>query len=70
MPELTAALFIVSSPTEATVEIIGEFVASELHARPRLVHVFISPDVRECVRFQGSRDSHCSKRVGRVLEGV
>ncbi len=70
MPKLTAALFIASPPTEATVEIIGEFVASELHAGPSLAHVFTSPDVRECVRFQGSQDPHGSKGVGRVLEGV
>jgi hypothetical protein len=70
MTGLTVALFIVSSPTEATVEILGEFVLPELNCRPRLVHVFTSPDVRKCVSFQGSQDPDCSKCVGWVLEGV
>jgi hypothetical protein len=70
MTGLTVALFIVSSPIEATVEILGEFVVSELDCRPGLVHVFTSPYVRECVGFEGSQDPDCSKCVGWILEGV
>jgi hypothetical protein len=68
--ELAAALVVASPPTQATVEIVREFVVFELNCRPRLVHVFTSPDVRECVRFQGSQNPHYSKSVGWVLEGV
>lgn len=59
-----------SPPIEATVEIVGEFVAAELHRGPGLVDVFTSPDVRAGVRFEGNHDPYGGEGVVGVFEGV
>lgn len=66
----TAGSVVASPPTQAAVEVVGEFVTSELRSGPRLVHVFTAPDVCESIGFQGSQDPHGGEGVGRVFEGV
>ncbi len=68
--ELAAALFMASLPAAAAVEIIYEFIATEISSGPGLVGVFTPPYVRESVYFGTEQHPHGSKRVGRVLKGI
>lgn len=64
------ALVVASPPAKAAVEVVGEFVASELRSGPRLARVFTSPDVRKSIRFQGSQNPNDGEGVGGVFKGV
>lgn len=67
---LTAALFVVSAPLAAAVEVVGELIVVEVCGCPGLVSVLALPYVREGVCFEGGCDPHSSECVGGVLEGV
>jgi len=64
------ALLVESPPSPAAIEVVGEFIATEVRDRPALIDVFTIPSVGECLCFNGEHDSDSGKSIGRILEGI